>query len=771
MSMIGVIMVLAAVVWAIKLRRDIGDYLNLVVPVVAAVPCAPVYILGLKAYLCLPLATPKTKFEENNKNESDDEENSENSDIRNSDDDEDDKNNGHEANRILFLHAVLCLISGCLVAAINVACFLRSSTFQQKIREDSMIEAMENYANDDGVRSCVDAVQMEFQCCGSEDYRDWFRVSWAKVSMDYFDYEDYKRQQEGQSTKNDEARITTVKDVPFSCCTNKIVEPCGHREILQASQVCNFDPNNEETVWNVGCRSIILTHARVIGFFLIFFLLFLSLYQFILSALSRLVQTAYSNEFYIGPEKMYYRAWIFSSISSPHSKCHENLSQESDEETLETRSLVKETLESPNFRSEHKVNHSGEWKRQQEHEFVFTPRGSVQLVQIDRLRKVKSSPTLSKNGTSDINQKKSKIKTYRYLPVSTDEHDQERLLDDNKIFIEKNERSMKANLKSREKLTTKTPNVMLAPIPPPFPPQSEEYEEKRNFREKFNKNEEFSSTILRPTVLRFSTTDNTKNKIDKELTSKPSKLDRKKLLEKFERILNTEEKTRRECGGADFPRPWEQLVKRSIESTEKKDHEDHRIIQSPRVSEKSNVLSRFNPTDAYDRFRGTLQDTLSRRENPNSQFNNVKRFTRPGICACCVKHFRIVQRRNLLPDIPCPPTPPPPISLAPPAPPTSPPLHSHTSPCYPRPTLIRQQQREQRRQRQCHPWNFRRNFICNHQPPPWTLPTLFARPSNFNASSNNNCIHCQGRNFPTANKGYSAFKQNDTIKKYRCFMD
>lgn len=79
--------------------------------------------------------------------------------------------------------------------------------------------------------------------------------------------------------EKDEGKMATVKDVPFSCCTNKFVEPCGHREILGASQVCNFDFNKEETVWNVGCRSIILTHARVIGLFLIFFLICLSLYQ------------------------------------------------------------------------------------------------------------------------------------------------------------------------------------------------------------------------------------------------------------------------------------------------------------------------------------------------------------------------------------------------------------------------------------------------------------------------------------------------------------
>ncbi|XP_015181694.1 PREDICTED: uncharacterized protein LOC107069161, partial [Polistes dominula] len=695
-------------------RRAGDGHLWPTVIVVAAVPCAPVYLLGLKAYLCLNLGIPRNnkccrQFEEDN---------SEHSDFQDSPDDvvNNDKNNGLEANRILFLHAILCLISGCLVGAINVACFLKSTTFQEKIREDgsfdNLIEAMNNYAYDDRVRSYVDAVQMEFQCCGSEDYRDWFHVSWwAKRSTEYFDYEDNERQQEGgrqSMEKKDEGKIATVfKDVPFSCCTNKFVEPCGHREILRASQVCNFGLNKEETVWNVGCRSIILTHARVIGLFLIFFLICLSLYQFLLGILSRLVQTAHSNEFYIGPEKLYYRAWIFSNTLSPCSKHYTNLFQESDEDTIETRSLLQETLESsppspppppPIIVSSDKRN-SNKRKRQQEHKFVLTPRGSVQLLQIDRLRKIRSSPILSTNEP---------IKnTYKQ--------------DDNDSLLEKSDTSIRANLKFRENKNLS--NAVIAPVPPPFPPQSEEYEEKRNF-------------------------DNTRNKIEREFISKPSKQDRQKLLNKFEQIFKIEERNRRESGGADVPRPWEQLVQRSIDSPDKVNH-------SSRESEKSHVLSRFQATDAYDRFRGTLQDTLSRRENPHLQNRTtIRRSARPGrMCPCCSKrnhqHFngnnvdpedyRIVQRTNLLPDIPCPPTPPA-IPLA---------LHDCTSPRYPRPTLIRLQQQEQRRQqRQCHLRNFQRNVNDNkHQPPPWTLAA-----TSFSHPSNNNCIHCQTRHFLTTNK-------------------
>ncbi|KAI4488785.1 hypothetical protein M0802_011295 [Mischocyttarus mexicanus] len=823
MSAIGLIMVFAGIVWAMKLRRDIGDYLNLAVPgeknyvnvkkrktvkfvlcrgltsrsrragdghlwptviVVAAIPCAPVYLLGLKAYLCLHLGTPRNR----NQFEEDD---SEHSDFQDSAEDvvDNEKNNGLEANRILFLHAILCLISGCLVAAINVACFLRSTTFQEKIRDDgsfdNFIEAMDNYANDDQVRSCVDAVQMEFQCCGSEDYRDWFHVSWTKQSTEYFDYVDNERQQEGQSMEKDEGQVATVKDVPFSCCTNKIVEPCGHREILRASQVCNFDLNKEETVWNVGCRSVILTHARVIGLFLIFLLICLSLYQFLLGILSRLVQTAHSNEFYIGPEKLYYRAWIFNSISSTCFKYHTNLLQESDDEddTLETRSFVREMSESPTISSE-KRNSSKrkrQQQRQEEHKFVLTPRGSVQLLQIDRLRKIQSSPILSTNEPIDVNAIKfDRLKMYRHQSFIANRRNEEISRDgdkiDNEIFTEKSDTSIRANLKSRKKKDLS--NVIIAPVPPPFPPQSKEYEEKRNFLEK----KDFSNTKLRSTFFRFSNNDNTENKIEKEFISKPSKQDRQKLIDKFEQVLKIEERNRRESGGADVPRPWEQLVQRSIDSPEKFHYED----QSSRGSEKSHVLSRFHPTDAYDRFRGTLQDTLSRRENSHFQNRIVRRPTRPRMCACCAKRnrnfnrssrfklqrtcndysvedFRIVQRTNLLPDIPCPPPPPPPPPLPPappPPPPPAPPIFL-SPPCYPRPTLIRQQQREQRQRRrqqqqqqQCYSWNFGRNFNDNHQPPPWTLA------SNPNTHSNNNCIHCQARHFLTTNKECSTFKQN-----------
>ena len=89
----------------------------------------------------------------------------------------------HDANRLLFLHVVACLLSGFLVAILNATYLALLSGFQQKSR-DGLIEAIEKYSSDVAVKARVDAVQTELECCGDNSYQDWFRVPWLKLSME-----------------------------------------------------------------------------------------------------------------------------------------------------------------------------------------------------------------------------------------------------------------------------------------------------------------------------------------------------------------------------------------------------------------------------------------------------------------------------------------------------------------------------------------------------------------------------------------------------------
>lgn len=38
---------------------------------------------------------------------------------------------------------------------------------------------MESYQNDIESKILVDEVQINFQCCGNQDYSDWFKVDWT----------------------------------------------------------------------------------------------------------------------------------------------------------------------------------------------------------------------------------------------------------------------------------------------------------------------------------------------------------------------------------------------------------------------------------------------------------------------------------------------------------------------------------------------------------------------------------------------------------------
>lgn len=129
----------------------------------AAVFCSPAYILGMKCWLCLKLEPARSDLEDQSKADS--------------------SVDPHDVNRLLFFHVVACLLSGFLVAILNATYLVLLSGFQQKTR-DGLIEAIEKYSSDVAIKTRIDAVQSELECCGDGGYEDWFRVPWLKLSME-----------------------------------------------------------------------------------------------------------------------------------------------------------------------------------------------------------------------------------------------------------------------------------------------------------------------------------------------------------------------------------------------------------------------------------------------------------------------------------------------------------------------------------------------------------------------------------------------------------
>ncbi|KAM6969745.1 rod outer segment membrane protein 1a [Aplochiton taeniatus] len=105
-------------------------------------------------------------------------------------------------------------------------------------------------------KQTIDRLQMEFQCCGNTDFRDWFEVQW--ISNRYLDF----------STKEVKDRIKSnvdgrylVDSVPFSCCNPSSPRPCIQDQLTNNSAHYNYEHQTEElNIFVHGCRETLVKY-------------------------------------------------------------------------------------------------------------------------------------------------------------------------------------------------------------------------------------------------------------------------------------------------------------------------------------------------------------------------------------------------------------------------------------------------------------------------------------------------------------------------------
>ncbi|XP_069752174.1 peripherin-2-like [Narcine bancroftii] len=102
----------------------------------------------------------------------------------------------------------------------------------------------------------VDLIQMEFQCCGNNDYRDWFEVQW--ISNRYLDFNN--KGVRDRIRNNVDGRYL-MDGVPFSCCNPSSPRPCIQYHLTNTSAHYNYEPHSDElNIWTRGCRQALLSH-------------------------------------------------------------------------------------------------------------------------------------------------------------------------------------------------------------------------------------------------------------------------------------------------------------------------------------------------------------------------------------------------------------------------------------------------------------------------------------------------------------------------------
>ncbi|KAK5615830.1 Peripherin-2 [Crenichthys baileyi] len=155
---------------------------------------------------------------------------------------------------------VFCVGFNVLLVITALLCFVMRIPLQFTLAE-GLKNGMKYYKDTDTPGRCymkrtLDLMQMEFRCCGNDNYRDWFEIQW--VSNRYLDF----------SAKEVKDRIGSNVDgqylmdgVPFSCCNPSSPRPCIQYQMTNNSAHYSYDHYTEElNVWRRGCRDALVSY-------------------------------------------------------------------------------------------------------------------------------------------------------------------------------------------------------------------------------------------------------------------------------------------------------------------------------------------------------------------------------------------------------------------------------------------------------------------------------------------------------------------------------
>uniref|UniRef100_A0A4W5M918 Peripherin-2 n=1 Tax=Hucho hucho TaxID=62062 RepID=A0A4W5M918_9TELE len=155
---------------------------------------------------------------------------------------------------------VSCVAFNCLLVLTALLCFLMRIPLQFTLAE-GLKNALKFYKDTDTPGRCymkrtLDQMQMEFRCCGNNNFRDWFEIQW--VSNRYLDF----------SAKEVKDRIGSNVDgkylmdaVPFSCCNPGSPRPCIQYQVTNNTAHYSYDHHTEDlNIWKRGCRDALISY-------------------------------------------------------------------------------------------------------------------------------------------------------------------------------------------------------------------------------------------------------------------------------------------------------------------------------------------------------------------------------------------------------------------------------------------------------------------------------------------------------------------------------
>ncbi|XP_014879039.1 peripherin-2-like [Poecilia latipinna] len=171
-------------------------------------------------------------------------------------------------------YMLLCCGFNALLLLLVLLCFLMQFAVYLTLAE-GLKNAIRFYKDTDTPGRCfmkrtLDMTQIEFRCCGNNNFRDWFEVQW--ISNRYLDMSNDVVKDRVLS--NVEGKYL-MDSVPFSCCNPGSPRPCIQHHLTNNSAHYDYDHRTEElNIWNRGCRQAVFSYysgiMNSIGALLIF---------------------------------------------------------------------------------------------------------------------------------------------------------------------------------------------------------------------------------------------------------------------------------------------------------------------------------------------------------------------------------------------------------------------------------------------------------------------------------------------------------------------
>lgn len=93
---------------------------------------------------------------------------------------------------LLILLIIYLFVAIWFIFAASMLCFSESSKIEKGLG-DGIASMMKHYNHKKETKVILDVLQLEYHCCGNENYKDWTKIPWINLAYVNVEHEDVKR--------------------------------------------------------------------------------------------------------------------------------------------------------------------------------------------------------------------------------------------------------------------------------------------------------------------------------------------------------------------------------------------------------------------------------------------------------------------------------------------------------------------------------------------------------------------------------------------------